>query len=97
LIPGSKGHNLLLQKQNEACVNGGKASHATNDGMWLGQHVMDKGKISMATEDRCKKATTVNNATGSYRNQHQAYATQKIRGNGIPGMSAKQRTARNLV
>ena len=90
LIPGSEGHNLLLRKQHEACVRGGKASHATDDGMRPGQHVKDDGKFSMASEDRGRKR-------GIACNHRQSYATQKARGNGIPGMTSKQCSARMMV
>ncbi len=76
LIPGSKGHNLLLRKQHEACVNGGKAgakaSNRTDDGMRPGEHAMDNGKIFMASEDRGRKGSIASNATddGMQLGQH---------------------------
>ncbi len=68
---------------------GGEKSHATDPGMPKGSHVTKKGTVAMPSEDRGRKA-------GLQSNQKQAYATCKARGTGIPGMSSKQLSARNM-
>ncbi len=66
LKPGSDGHTILLmQKQHDACVHGGRASHhATDPDMPQGLHVKKNGSgISMPTVGGCVMAGCACHAT----------------------------------